>query len=57
MDKANCIRRQKPANKRSTVVISFRVWPHMSEWMRKQNLSPRGILIEGCKELGYDPEK
>jgi len=57
MNKEDCIRIEKPKDKQNTVVLSFRIWPHMSKWMREQNLSPRAILIEGCKELGYDPEE
>jgi len=57
MNKENCTRMPKPKDKQNSVVISFRIWPHMSNWMRKENLSPRAILIEACKELGYDSEE
>lgn len=57
MNKENCIKLEKPKDKQNSVIISFRIWPHMSEWMRKENLSPRAILIEACKEMGYNPEE
>jgi len=57
MNKENCTRMPKPKDKQNSVVISFRIWPDMSNWMRKENLSPRAILIEACKELGYDSEE
>lgn len=53
MEKNNCIRRPREYN--NTEVISFRITPHMANWMKEENLSPRAILIEGCKELGYKP--
>ena len=56
MNKESCIKIEKPKDKQNSVIISFRIWPHMSNWMRKENLSPRAILIEACKEMGYNPE-
>lgn len=37
-------------------VINFKVWKHMSLWMKEKNVSPRAVLIEGCRMLGYNPE-
>lgn len=54
MKKEQVQRKQK--SQINSVVISFRIWPHMSVWMRKENISPRAILILACKELGYKPE-
>lgn len=28
----------------------------MSLWMKEKNVSPRAVLIEGCRMLGYNPE-
>ena len=56
MNKEDCIRTVKAKDKRNTVIISFRIWPHMSKWMKEQNLSPRAIVIAACKEMGYKTE-
>lgn len=41
----------------NSVVISFRITPHMSKYMLKENLSARAIVIAACKEFGYNLEE
>ena len=49
---------QRKAKKHmSTVQVHFWVTPHMSAWIKKENISPRMTLIEVCKELGYKPNE
>lgn len=52
----NCKQEQKDKDKMNTQVVSFRIWPHMNNWLKTQKLSPRLLFIESCKELGYKPE-
>lgn len=56
MNRENCLRkpRQKGGKRK---VISMRISQELSDWLYSQNLSPRGILIEGSKELGFKPQK
>ena len=51
MDRNNCVRR--PRDLRKNKVISLRITPHLSQWLRKENLSPAAIFHEAVKELGY----
>lgn len=50
INKENCIRK---TNKKATIPISYRINKELSEWLKKENLSPRGLMIEAAKELGY----
>jgi len=54
MDKENCLR--KPQELRRNKVISLRITPHLSQWLRKENLSPTAIFYQAVKEIGYAEE-
>jgi len=46
-----------PEDKRNDTQVNFRIWKHMRSWIDKENLNPRTIFIEACKELGYKPNE
>lgn len=47
------IDRRKSLGEKATVKISIRLTPSMSEWLKKEKISPTGLFIEGCRVLGY----
>lgn len=48
---------RRPKSHVNSVGVYFRITPHMSAWMKKENISPRAVLITACKELGYKPQE
>ena len=50
INKENCI---KKTSKKATIPIGYRISKDLSDWLKKENLSPRGLMIEAAKELGY----
>lgn len=50
IDKEKCKKRTRP---RYPVIISYRITKDMSAWLHKEELSPRGLMFEAAKELGY----
>ena len=55
MDIHNILRRKRRRNK--TVLITIRITPEISEWLRKKDYSPTGIFHEAIKHLGYSERK
>jgi hypothetical protein len=55
MDKEQCTNKTKPKGQHNDVIVSFRIWTEMNEWLRKNNFNSRRVFIEACKELGYKP--
>lgn len=39
---------------RKTIPISIKITPKLSAWLKEKKYSPTGILLEGCKEMGYE---
>jgi len=50
INKENCIRK---TSKKATIPIGYRITKDLSDWLKKENLSPRGLMLEAAKELGY----
>ena len=50
------IKRRKGNNNKS-VLISIRITPKMSKWLKDKDYSPTGIFYEAVKELGWEEEK
>ena len=46
------IKRKKKEDKKS-VLISIRITPKMSRWLKEKNYSPSGIFYEAVRELGF----
>ena len=51
----NNIQRRNNGNK--TVLITIRITPQISKWLREKNYSPTGIFYEALKDLGYQEAK
>ena len=51
MDIQNIIRKHRRGRK--TVLITIRVTPEISDWLRNKDYSPTGIFYEAIRELGY----
>ena len=49
----NKIKRRNGDNKKS-VLITIRITPKMSKWLKEKDYSPTGIFYETMKELGYE---
>ena len=48
--------KRKNGNNRKSVLITIRITPKMSKWLKAKDFSPTGIFYEAVKELGYDEE-
>lgn len=46
--------KRKPRNHRKSALISIRITPAVSNWLRDNNYSPTGIFEEAIKDLGYE---
>jgi len=55
MNKEQCINKQRLKGQRNDVIVSFRIWNEMNDWLKKNNLNSRRVFIEACKELGFKP--
>ena len=51
----NVLRIKKRRNK--TALITIRITPEISEWLRKKDYSPTGIFYEAIRQLGYRERK
>ena len=51
MDLGNIKRRK--TNKKS-ILISIRITPELSKWLKEKDYSPTGIFYEALKELGWE---
>lgn len=55
MNPENCKRKtQINAITQQTVPVGYKITRHLSAWLKVKDYSPKGILLEACKELGYD---
>jgi hypothetical protein len=45
------VRSRRKSNK--TRLITIRVTPEISAWLRRKNYSPTGIFYEALRQLGY----
>lgn len=46
--------KRRTQSHRKSVLISIRITPAISEWLREKNYSPTGIFYEALKELGFE---
>ena len=44
-------------NHRKSVLLTIRVTPKLSKWLKEKDYSPTGIFYEALKELGYKEEE
>ena len=51
MDIQNIIRKYRRGRK--TVLITIRVTPEISDWLKNKDYSPTGIFYEAIKQLGF----
>lgn len=42
-----------PRERRRTVMITIRVTPEISRWLKLKNYSPTALFYEAIKELGF----
>jgi hypothetical protein len=49
----NKVKRRNNKNNKS-VLVTIRITPKMSKWLKEKDFSPTGIFYEAVKELGYD---
>ena len=42
---------------RKNILITIRITPEISKWLKEKDYSPTGIFYEAVKELGYEEEK
>jgi len=49
-----CKRQKRDTTLQNTIMITMRISPKLSTWLKEKNLSPKLILFEACKELGYN---
>lgn len=47
------IKRKRRGNNK-TVLITIRITPEISRWLKKNDYSPTGIFYEAIRELGYE---
>jgi hypothetical protein len=52
MEESNCLRRRRKWD-RKNVLITIRVTPDISVWLKKKNYSPTAMFYEALRELGY----
>ena len=48
------IKRKNNGNK--SIVLSIRITPKMSKWLKEKDYSPTGIFYEAVKDLGFEEE-
>ncbi len=48
------IKRRNNGNK--SVVLSIRITPKLSKWLKDKNYSPTGIFYEAVKDFGYEED-
>ena len=39
---------------RKSILLTIRITPRISQWLREKNYSPTGLFYEAIRELGYD---
>ncbi|MBI2102682.1 hypothetical protein HYT55_02490 [Candidatus Woesearchaeota archaeon] len=44
---------RKPKDQQRTVLITIRITPEMSLWLKGKNYSPSSIFNEALKDLGF----
>jgi hypothetical protein len=49
--------KRKNRNSRKSVLITIRITPKMSKWLKEKDFSPTGIFYEALKDLGYENEE
>lgn len=49
--------RRKKQGEKADVNINIRVTKNMSEWIKKEKLSPTGMFLEIVREVGYKEPK
>lgn len=45
--------KRTPREQRRTVMITIRVTPEISRWLKLKNYSPTALFYEAIKELGF----
>lgn len=50
------IKRRNGNNKKS-VLVTIRITPKLSKWLKEKDFSPTGIFYEAVKDLGYEEEE
>ena len=46
--------KRKNGNNKKSVLITIRITPKMSRWLKEKDYSPTGIFYEAVKELGFE---
>ena len=49
--------KRKNGNNKKSVLLTIRVTPKLSKWLKEKEYSPTGIFYEALKELGYKEEE
>lgn len=49
--------KRRNGDKKKTVLITIRITPKMSKWLKEKDYSPTGLFYEAVKELGYKEEQ
>ncbi len=44
---------RKPKEEQRTVLVTIRITPEMSRWLKSKNYSPSSIFNEAVKDLGF----
>lgn len=48
---------KKRNNGNKSILVTIRVTPKLSKWLRDKNYSPTGIFYEAVNDLGYNEEE
>ena len=53
MDIQNIKRKRFPRGQPKSLLLTIRVTPALSEWLKKNDYSPTGVFYEAVKDLGF----
>ena len=48
--------KRRNGNHRKSVLVTIRITPKMSKWLKSKDFSPTGIFYEAVRDLGYRDE-
>jgi len=48
--------KKKKRKSRKSILITIRITPEMSKWLKGEDYSPTGIFYEAVKDLGYNKD-
>ena len=49
--------KRKNGNHKKSVLLTIRVTPTISKWLKKKDYSPTGIFYEALRQLGYKDDE